>query len=261
MDYSGKVALITGAARGIGRACAQAFASQGAQVALVDIDGEAVRAAAHAIEDETGRAALAIPADLGQDDAPATAVARTVERFGALSVLVNNAAIMAPGSVVDLSADDFDRVLRVNLRAAYLMSRTAANHMIAAGHGGAIVNMSSINAQLAIPDQVAYVTAKGGLAQMTKAAALALAPHAIRVNAVAPGSIDTDILRGVMADPAARRTVLSRTPLGRIGRPSEVAQAVLFLASDRASYITGTTLTVDGGRSALNYTVAVDDGA
>jgi NAD(P)-dependent dehydrogenase (short-subunit alcohol dehydrogenase family) len=152
-------------------------------------------------------------------------------------------------------------VLRVNLKGAFLCSQAVARHMVerieAGATPGAIVNMSSVNAVFAIADQVPYSVSKGGISQLTKVTALALAPYGIRVNAIGPGSISTEMLESVMADPEARRRVLSRTPLGRIGEPREIAAIAAFLASDEASYITGQTIYADGGRLPLNYTVAV----
>jgi NAD(P)-dependent dehydrogenase (short-subunit alcohol dehydrogenase family) len=152
-------------------------------------------------------------------------------------------------------------VLRVNLKGAFLVAQAAARQMVAqiadGGAPGAIVNMSSVNAVFAIANQVPYSVSKGGVNQLTKVMALALAPHGIRVNAIGPGSIMTDMLASVAGDPAARRRVLSRTPLGRIGHPDEIAAIAAFLASDEASYITGQTIYADGGRLPLNYTVAV----
>jgi NAD(P)-dependent dehydrogenase (short-subunit alcohol dehydrogenase family) len=196
---------------------------------------------------------------VGSDEDCRQLVTQTLETFGRCDVLVNNAGIIRTGSILDVSPDDFDAVLRVNLRSYFLLTQLVARHMVERGEGGAVVNMSSLNSVLAIPDQVAYVTSKGGLQQLTKASALGLAAHGIRVNAVGPGSIMTDILRVVMDDDSKRRTILSRTPLGRVGEPEEVARVVRFLASDDASYITGQTIFPDGGRSALNYVVPVNE--
>ena len=159
----------------------------------------------------------------------------------------------------------FDATLRVNLKGAFLVGQAVARQMVKQAKGqtrgtvGTIVNMSSVNAVFALPDHVAYSISKGGMQQLTKAMALALAPHRIRVNAIGPGSIDTPLLAGVMKDEEFRRRVLSRTPLGRIGRAEEVAAVAVWLASDEASYLTGTTVFADGGRLALNYVVPVDD--
>jgi len=257
LDFTGRSVVVTGAASGIGLACARAFAGAGAAVVLSDIDEEKNHAAAATVAAETGARTLAIATDVADDPACARLIEETVLAFERIDVLINNAGIIAPGTILDLSPEDFDRVQSVNLRAAFVLTQLAARDMVARGVKGAIVNMGSVNSVLAIPNQIAYVTSKGGLQQLTKAAALGLAEHGIRVNAIGPGSIMTDILRTVMTDEAARRTILSRTPLGRIGEPEEIASVALFLASDMASYITGQTIFPDGGRMALNYTVPI----
>lgn len=253
MRLEGRRALVTGAAHGIGRACAEAFAAEGADVALIDID-PAVTQTARAI----GGKAVGITCDIADAEAARAAVAQADEAIGPIDLLLNNAGILAAGDILTAKVEDFDRVLGVNLRAAFVIGQAVAQGMVERGLKGAIVNMSSINAVVAIPAQLAYVTSKGGLAQLTKAMALGLAPHGIRVNAIGPGTIATDILKGVMTDDDARRRILSRTPLGRFGEPEEVAKVAVFLASDEASYITGQTVYPDGGRLALNYTVPVD---
>ena len=177
-----------------------------------------------------------------------------LEQFGQCDILLNNAGIIESGSILDLSIEDFDRVLAVNLRSVFLLSRLVSRHMVEKQVVGSIINMSSTNAVVAIPNQLAYGASKGGIAQMTKTMAMALAPHKIRVNAIGPGSINTDILKVVMADDEARRMILSRTPMGRVGEPEEVAKVAIFLASDYSSYLTGQTIYPDGGRLALNYT-------
>lgn len=254
----GRTALITGGAGGIGLGCAQAFAAEGCDLALIDIDAERLTAAAEQLARETGRKVHAVPCDLADSAATRTAVIRACALLGRIEVLVNNAGILAPGDILDAELEDFDRVLAVNLRAPFVVGQTVARHMVDAKVKGAIINMSSINAVLAIPNQIAYVTSKGGIGQMTKAMALALAPHGIRVNAIGPGTIVTEILKGVMTDDAARHRVLQRTPLKRFGEPIEIGRVAVFLASDDASYMTGQTIYPDGGRLALNYTVPVD---
>jgi len=188
-------------------------------------------------------------------------VAFTVRKFGAVDILVNNAAISANTDFLDVTEAEFDRVIGVNLKGSFLMLQACARHMVkqaqAGRKPGAIVNMSSVNDTLAIPGIVTYCMSKGGVSQLTAATSIALAPHGIRVNAIGPGTIDTDMARGVLADKAAMDRAMSRTPLGRAGAPSEVASIAAFLVSDDASYVTGETIYVDGGRMPLNYTVPV----
>jgi glucose 1-dehydrogenase len=174
---------------------------------------------------------------------------------GPVSALVNNAGVAMPGDFLDYDLAAFDAVIGINLRGTFVATQRAAKTMVAQGIKGAIVNMSSINAQLAIPAIPAYCASKGGVMQLTKVAALALAPKGIRVNAVGPGSIDTAMMAGVNANEEALARVLSRTPLGRVGTPREIGDVVAFLCSDKASYITGETIYVDGGRLGLNYTM------
>jgi NAD(P)-dependent dehydrogenase (short-subunit alcohol dehydrogenase family) len=257
LDFTGKTAVVTGAASGIGLACAKAFAAAGANVVLADIEAEKNKAAALNVAADAPASAFAVAGDVSQEEDCKSLVRSAVERFGRIDVLVNNAGIVSAGTILDLSPENFDRVLSVNLRGPFLLTQLAAREMIAQKIKGAIVNISSLNGVLAIPNQAAYVTSKGGLQQLTKVSALGLAEHGIRVNAIGPGSIMTDLLKKVMTDDAVRKTVLSRTPLGRVGDVEEIAAIALFLASDLASYITGQTIYADGGRLALNYTVPV----
>ena len=173
---------------------------------------------------------------------------------GTVSALVNNAGIALPGSFLDYDLDDFEQVIKVNLTGAFLALQRAARSMVAHGIEGAIVNMSSVNAQVSIPAIPAYCASKGGLMQITKAAAVDLARHNIRVNAVGPGSIDTEMMAGVNANPEAFAIAMSRTPLRRPGTADEVANVVAFLVSDKSSYVTGETIYIDGGRLGMNYT-------
>ena len=253
MRLQGKTALVTGGAKGIGAAIVQRFAAEGASVAFVDAD----EAAGRALSGDTGT--LFVPGDVTRRGLAAQAVAAAVERFGRLDILVNNAGITHAAPFLDLDEADFDRVLAVNLRSYFTMGQAGARQMAAQGAGGAIVNMSSVNAVLAIPDQVPYVVSKGAVNQLTRVMALSLAPHRIRVNAIGPGTIATELARkAVMASEEARRRLLSRTPMKRLGEPQEVAAVAVFLASDDASYMTGQVVYPDGGRMALNYTVDVD---
>jgi NAD(P)-dependent dehydrogenase (short-subunit alcohol dehydrogenase family) len=261
MTLENKVAIVTGGAKGIGLATARRFVSDGARVVIADVDEDAGSAAVEALG-EFG-AVRFVGCDVGDIADVANLVASTVATWGVVEVLVNNAGIVHAADFLDLKEEDFDRVLRVNLKGAFLVAQTVARQMveqIKAGEApGAIVNMSSVNAVFAIANQVPYSVSKGGISQLTKVMALSLAPYGIRVNAIGPGSIMTDMLATVNADPAAKRRILSRTPLGRIGDPSEIAAIAAFLASDDASYITGQTIYADGGRLPLNYTVPVKE--
>ncbi|MEM6389531.1 MAG: SDR family oxidoreductase [Pseudomonadota bacterium] len=244
------IALITGAAQGIGLACARALKADGYDVILADINAEGVAKAAAEIGALAG-----IECDLGDSAQIEAMFAQIAREHGVISALVNNAGIALPGDFLSYPAEDFDRVIAINLKGVFLATQLAARAMVEHGVKGAIVNMSSINAQLAIPAIPAYCASKGGVMQITKVAALALAKHGIRVNAVGPGSIDTEMMAGVNANPEAFKVAMSRTPLGRPGEAGEIGDVVAFLCSSKASYITGETIYVDGGRLGLNYTV------
>lgn len=245
-----QLALVTGAAQGIGYACAEALAEDGARLILADIDANGVKDAAERL----GGGAVGMVCDMG-DAGQIDALFDAIEAgHGPVSILVNNAGVAMPGDFLTYDLAAFERVIDINLRGVFLATQRAARTMVAAKIEGAIVNMSSINAQVAIPAIPAYCASKGGVMQLTKVAALALAPHNIRVNAVGPGSIDTEMMAGVNANPEAMKMVMSRTPLKRVGTPREIADVVAFLAGKKASYITGETIYVDGGRIGMNYT-------
>ena len=244
-----KLALVTGAAQGIGLACATALTEDGFTVVMADLK-DSVHDAAKKL------GGVGLVCDMS-DAAAVTAMFDRIEAdHGPVAALVNNAGIAKPGAFLTYDLADFDAVLGVNLRGAFVATQRAARTMVEKGIEGAIVNMSSINAQLAIPAIPAYCASKGGLMQLTKVAAIALAPHNIRVNAVGPGSIDTEMMAGVNANPEAYRMAMSRTPLGRAGTADEIANVVSFLCSDKASYITGETIYADGGRMGLNYVMS-----
>ena len=247
---AGRKAIVTGAARGIGLAIAQRLADEGARVTLVDLNEAAGRTAAGAIAGATF-----VAADVSDARSVRDLVDATLAREGRIDILVNNAGILHAAEFLDVDEADFDRVLRVNVKSAFLCGQAVAKSMVAGKVRGAIVNMASVNAVLAIPNQVPYTVSKGAVNQLTKVMAIALAPHGIRVNAIGPGTIATEMTRGVQTDAAVRRKVMSRTPLGRIGEPAEIAAIAAFLASDDASYITGQTIYPDGGRLALNSTM------
>ncbi|MEL7150975.1 MAG: SDR family NAD(P)-dependent oxidoreductase [Pseudomonadota bacterium] len=244
-------ALVTGGAQGIGLACAKALAADGHKIILADVNAEGVTEAAASL----GNGTVAIAVDMGDANAVLAMFDKIEAEHGPVSVLVNNAGIAAAGDFLDYDLNTFDAVLNVNLRGVFVAMQRAARSMVDAGIEGAIVNMSSINAQVAIPAIPAYCASKGGVMQLTKVAALALAKHNIRVNAVGPGSIDTAMMAAVNANPEAFKVAMSRTPLGRPGTADEIGSVVAFLASDKASYVTGETIYVDGGRLGLNYTV------
>lgn len=254
MKLQNKVAIVTGGTQGIGLACAQRLVAEGARVMLADIKPEG-QAAAEAL----GANARFFRADVSMKADVDALVAATLAEFGAIDILVNNAGVTHAAGFLELEEEDFDRVLRINLKSMFLCGQAVARVMVKQ-QGGSIINMSSVNSELAIPNQVPYVVSKGGVNQLTKVMSLNLAPHGIRVNGIGPGTILTELAKqAVLGSPEARHTILSRTPLGRCGEPEEVASIAAFLASDDASYMTGQTLFVDGGRMALNYTVPVRD--
>ncbi|QPC42153.1 SDR family oxidoreductase [Kaustia mangrovi] len=262
MALKDKVAIVTGAAHGIGLACAERFAADGASVVIADVDEEAGEQAAAAIR-EAGNEARFVACNVTERLDVRNLVTATVEAYGAVDVLINNAGVVHAADFLDLAEEDFDRVLGINLKGAFLAAQTVARQMvrqIEEGRApGTIINMSSINSVFALPTQVPYSISKGGVSQLTKVIAISLAPYGIRCNAIGPGSIMTDMLKSVVNDKNARNTILSRTPLGRIGEPREIAGVAAFLASDDASYVTGQTVFADGGRLPLNYMVPVPE--
>lgn len=242
------LALITGAAQGIGLSCAEALAEDGYDVILSDINADGVAEAAKKI------GGTAIACDMGDLAQVEAMFAQIAADHGPLSALVNNAGVAMPGDFLSYDIETFQKVIDINLRGVFVATQMAARVMVEHKIEGAIVNMSSINAQVAIPAIPAYCASKGGVMQLTKVAALALAKNSIRVNAVGPGSIDTEMMAGVNANPEAFKMAMSRTPLGRAGDAREIGDVVAFLCSKKASYITGETTYVDGGRLSLNYT-------
>jgi NAD(P)-dependent dehydrogenase (short-subunit alcohol dehydrogenase family) len=260
MRLKDRVAIVTGAARGIGRASAVRLLAEGAKVVIADIDAARLEATAAAIG--TPETVHAVITDVSVKADIDALVAAAVERFGRLDIMVNNAGIAMIQDFLDVSEADYDKVLGINLKGAFMGTQAAGRQMIAQGNGGVIINMSSINSGLANPRVATYAISKGGMNQITGTAAVAFAPHGIRVVGVGPGTILTEMVEGSFIDSEeARRAILSRTPIGRCGTPEEVAAVVAFLTSDDASYITGETIYPDGGRRVLNYIVPVKEGA
>jgi NAD(P)-dependent dehydrogenase (short-subunit alcohol dehydrogenase family) len=252
----GKVCLITGGAQGIGEACVRLFLEEGARVVFVDIHKEKGESLQFQLQAQ-GHEVLFVTSDIGNKVEVDSLISHVLESYGRIDVLISNAGIFKAAPFLEVTEADFDEVLRVNLKGAFLIGQAVARVMKTQG-GGAIVHMSSVNGVLAIPEIASYNVSKGGLNQLTRAMALALADDGIRVNAVAPGTIATELAnKAVLTSEEARQKILGRTPMKRLGNPVEVAHVVAFLASDAASYITGEVITVDGGRMALNYTVKV----
>lgn len=259
MRLKDRVAVVTGAAQGIGRACVERLLAEGARVVLADINAERLAATARDLVAQGDRL-CSVVADVGRPAEMERTVAAAVAAFGRLDIMLNNAGIAQPQEFLSITEADYDTVLGINLKAMFFGTQVAARQIVAQGGGGVIINMSSVNALLAIPTLATYAISKGGINQLTAVAAVALAPHKIRVVGIGPGTILTELAaKGVMTDASARRAILSRTPAGRCGEPAEVAAVAAFLASDDASYITGQTIYPDGGRLVLNYTVPVPD--
>ena len=253
MKFKGKTAIVTGAAQGIGRACAERLIADGANVVVADVNAEKVASTAAEIGAHPVTSDVAVVAELD------ALVSEAVSQYGTLDIMVNNAGIAPILDWLDVTEEIYDRTMSVNLKGAFFGTQAAARQMIAQGGGGVIINMSSINSGLANPSVATYAISKGGMNQVTSTAAVAFAPHGIRVVGVGPGTIMTDMVKGAFISDAGNHAILSRTPLGRYGESSEIASVVSFLASDDASYITGETIYPDGGRRVLNYTVPVKE--
>ena len=255
MRLASKVALITGAGAGIGRAAALRFAAEGARIVVVDWNPEGGRetvARLHA----NGSEAILIEADVSREEDARGMVARAVEAFGRLDVLLNNAAVQVFGTIPETSPDDWQRVMDVNLKSVYLGCKFAIPQMIAQG-GGSIINMSSALGLVGDPTLPAYGATKGGILAMTKAMAQAHGRQNIRVNCICPGDVDTPLVQEYFdqqPDPAeARRQVAAHYALGRIARPDEIARVAVFLASEDSSFLTGTAIVADGGLTSRCY--------
>ena len=245
----GKVALVAGAAGGIGGAGAEGLAHEGAAVICADIDAAAAEAVTARIRAAGGRA-IATALDVRDRVAVDAAVSTAVREFGRLDVLLDCAGVSHGGNFIDLDHGEWERVIAVNLTGMFHLGQAAARQMVRQGGGGSIINVTSQLAEVARPERAAYVASKGGGRSLTHAMALDLAPHGIRVNAMAPGPTLTGLTRASYADPERRRATIAQIPLGRLGDPQDLVGAILFLASDESRWMTGSTLTVDGGYNA-----------
>jgi NAD(P)-dependent dehydrogenase (short-subunit alcohol dehydrogenase family) len=247
LDFSGKVALVTGAASGMGLATANAFAEAGAAIVLADFKEEALKAAAQKLV-AAGHKAIAVRCDVSDDVQVAAMVDRTVAEFGRLDAAFNNAGVMARiAPTADSTREDWDRVIGINLRGVWSCMKHELRQMERQG-SGAIVNNASVGALTGNPGIGSYIASKHGVVGLTRTAALEYIKHGIRVNAVNPGLIDTPVARDVVnGDEQAYAEIAKHVPIGRAGRPEEIASAVLWLCSPGASYVVGHALTVDGG--------------
>lgn len=247
MLLENKVVLITGASRGIGRATAIEAARQGADVALNTYKDDAVAAEVVAEVEALGRRAIVVDADVALPDSATTFVNAAVQAFGRIDVFVSNAGICPFHAFLDMPVETLRRTMEVNLHGAYYMVQAAANQMVKQGDGGAIVAISSISALVGGEMQTHYTPTKAGVHSLMQSCAVALGRHGIRCNSVLPGTIATDINKDDLADPKKREYMEGRIPLGRLGRPEDIASVVAFLASDMAGYMSGAALLVDGG--------------
>jgi glucose 1-dehydrogenase len=247
MSLQGKVAIVTGGNSGIGKAIVLALAREGASLV---IDYVAHPDATEDLEQQVealGARAIGVEADVSAIEDLAKLVDAAVQNFGRLDIMVNNAGVETRTSVLDTTEDQYELVLRVNLKSAFFGTQLAAKQMIAQGHGGRIINISSIHEDWPMPGNTAYCLSKGGMRMLTRTAGVELAPHGITVVGVGPGAVDTPINRSTEADPQKMRTLDAAIPLGRMAEPEEIAGVVAFLAGDGASYMTATTVMADGG--------------
>jgi len=246
-----KVALLTGAASGIGRATALLFSVEGATLALADLDQDGLTRLERSIRAKSGSVVTHV-GDISTESTVRRLVEETVTRFGHVDVLFNNAGIDLEARIEDTSEADWDRIMSVNLKSMFLLAKHVVPHMIRAG-GGTIINVASATALFPVASRPAYNASKGAVVALTKSLALDLAASKVRVNCICPGAVDTPLVRGALAkaqDPkGALAGMMARYPLGRLAEPEEIARVVVFLASSQSSYMTGATLAVDGGRT------------
>lgn len=264
MSFTDKIVVVTGGGQGIGLACVRRFASNGAKIVIADIDEASGQAAQKEIE-EAGGQALYVHVDVSERLDIHNMMAATIDAYGRVDILINNAGISMSGDFLEFTEQQFDKVMKVNLKGPFLASQAVATQMLqqleqeAPGertrdYGYSIINISSISAVTSSADNSIYAASKAGLNQLTRTISLSLAPHGIRVNAVGPGNVSSSLSKQSDGE-KLRDVILSRTPLGRLGDPEEIAGIVAFLASEDAAYITGQCIYADGGRLSLNYTV------
>lgn len=250
LNLGGKVALVTGGNRGIGRAIAEGFAREGASVAIVCRDTESGQQVATSLSEAYGTRVVQVTADLAQPDDITRLVEETLAACGRIDVLVNNAGVINRDAALDASLEAYDELMDINLRGAWLLAQAAGRHMRARGGGGKIVNMSSMHDTLGYPNRSLYAMSKAGLSQLSRTLAIEWAADNIQVNAVAPGATHTDMVTQLERNnPAAYQAMVGAIPAGRLATPEDIANTVLFLSSEAADYITGHTLYIDGGWS------------
>ncbi len=251
MKLKGKVALVTGASRGIGRAIAEAFALEGASVAInFNHHKDGALAALEAITSRSGHA-ITVQADVRSEQSVQEMVDRVVGNFGTIDILVNNAGVNSPAPFMELTASEFKRIMEINVNGVFFVSQAVAKVMIARERGGSILQVSSLVVRRPFVNMAHYNASKGAVSLLTQSMALELAPHKIRVNEICPASVETDINRVALQDPENRRHRLQTIPLGRIGQPQDMIGAAIFLCSDDSSWITGASLVTDGGLSVI----------
>ena len=250
MRLKDKVALITGASSGIGKAIAKRFAAEGAHVAVnyrpgSETDSEAAQGEAASF----GPSSIAVVGDVSNREDVEEMMAEVIERFGRVDIAINNAGIEMKKPFLEITDDDWNKVIAVNLFGSYLVSQVAARQMVKQGAGGKLIFISSVHEDIPFPEYTAYCASKGGIRMMMRNLAMELAQYKINVNNIAPGAIATPINQAVLNDPTAMKNAVSEIPWGRFGRPEEVAAVAVFLASDEAEYVTGSTYYIDGGLS------------
>ncbi len=248
-DLTGQVALVTGASRGFGRSIAGALAEAGADLVLTSRHLKDVEAVAADLS-PTGRKVLPLQADVTRSDDVEEAVRRAVESLGKIDILINNAGINIRKPALDLTETDWDQTMDTNLKGCFRVAKAVGRHMVVR-QTGCIVNIASMLASITIPERAAYAASKGGLVQLTRTLAVEWAPHNVRVNAICPGPFLTDLNKVILKDPEKVKFFMDRMPMKRFGKPEELHGAVIFLASEASSFITGTTLYIDGGWTAL----------